>query len=131
VSDDQSPPPKATKATTDGFDVVWLHGKTPDGEGANVLRLRPGRLEAGEVRPMKEGRPIHRGGQVVKLAARPEAGRLYDVEVQYEAPSERRESDVAASAAAAVSGPPQVASSRYRESWERTFGAAARKNALN
>jgi hypothetical protein len=102
----------------DGFDVVLLHGKTADGEGTSVIRMRPGRLEAGEVRPLKEGRPIQGGGQVVCLAPRMGAPYLYDVKVQYEAPSAKTTADTAQ----APGGPPQVATSAYRESWERTFG---------
>jgi hypothetical protein len=101
----------------DGFDVVLLHGKTADGEGTSVIRMRPGRLEAGEVRPLKEGRPIQGGGQVVRLAPRVGAAPLYDVTVQYEAPQAKAHAD-----AASTVGPPQVATNAYRESWERTFG---------
>jgi hypothetical protein len=111
------------------FDVVLLHGKTPDGEGASVLRMRPGRLEAGEVRPLKEGRPIQGGAQVVRLAPRPGATRLYDVDVQYEAPA-RPGQDVGENAPLA-GGPPQIATRAYRESWERTFGPARRKALAN
>src|ERR1035438_2766899 len=39
------------------FDVVMVHGATDDGAGAKVLRARPGRLDAGEGRPMREGKP--------------------------------------------------------------------------
>jgi hypothetical protein len=80
--------------------------------------MRPGRLEAGEVRPLKEGRPIQGGGQVVRLAPRSGTAHLYDVNVQYEAPLTKVSADVAAPTA----GPPQVATTAYRESWERTFG---------
>lgn len=107
----------------DSFDVVLLHGKTADGEGASVIRMRPGRLEAGEVRPLKEGRPIQGGGQVVRLAPRSGVAPLYDVNVQYEAPLAKTNADVAQPTV----GPPQVATTAYRESWERTFGSRQAK----
>jgi hypothetical protein len=96
------------------FDVVLVRGKTVDGEGASVLRARPGRLEAGEVRPLREGRPLNHGGEVVRLAPRAGVPHLFDVDVQYQIPGD--------TAAAAASGPPQVATAAYRESWDRTFG---------
>jgi hypothetical protein len=110
----------------DGFDVVLLRGKTADGEGASVIRMRPGQLEAGEVRPLKEGRPLQGGGQVVRLASRPGIPNLYDVNVQYEAPSIKGVD----AAALPAGGPPQVATSAYRESWDRTFGSSARVKTL-
>jgi len=109
-----SPEAPAKKTAADGFDVVLVHGKTADGEGASVLRARPGRIEAGEVRPLREGRPLT-GGEVVRLSARAGTPNVYDVDVQYEAPKE-------SSAPPEGAGPPQVATLAYRESWERTFG---------
>jgi hypothetical protein len=101
----------------DPFDVVLVHGATVDGQGARVLRARPGQLEAGEVRPLREGQPLVPGGEVVRLIERPEGANVYDVKVDYKAPA-------AAAAPAPVKsagGPPQVASPQYRASWERTF----------
>jgi hypothetical protein len=118
ASDDQNKDSK-------DFDVVLVHGKTPDGEGACVLRARPGRLEAGEVRPLREGRPVHGGGQILQLAPRP-GSYLYDVKAQYDVPSVG-----AAQPEAAHAGPAQVATSAYRESWERTFGTPGPNRALN
>jgi hypothetical protein len=102
------------KADGDDFDVVLVHGATGDGEGARVLRARPGHVEAGEVRPVREGQPLVPGGEVVRLVERAGAPRVYDVKVDYEVPA-------AAPAARAASGPPQVSTQAYRESWERTF----------
>jgi hypothetical protein len=111
------------------FDVVFMHGATDDGEGARVLRARPGRVESGEVRPMQEGRPLVGGGEVVRLERRKDIPALYDVRVECKVP------EAAAAAAAtetprAGEGPPQVATRAYRDSWERTFGRR-RKDALN
>jgi|SRR5580658_6778506 hypothetical protein len=99
----------------DDFDVVLIHGPTEDGEGARVLRSRGEGIEAGEVRPMREGRPLSPRSEVVKLTPRKESPRLYDVHVEHvvTAPAE---------AAPARGGPAQVATHAYRESWERTFG---------
>lgn len=112
----------APKNDAEDFDLVLVHGETSDGEGARVLRARPGRFEAGEVRPLQQGRPLSPGGEVVSLTQRPGAP-LYDVKVEYRIPTA---GDVESKASA---GPPQVATRAYRDSWERTFGA--RREALN
>jgi len=62
-------------------DVVLLHSPTEDGEGIRVLRARQQHdesaraneeaacvVEVGEVRPLKEGKPI--SGEVVRLKPR-------------------------------------------------------------
>src|SRR5215469_10455628 len=95
-----------------------VHGKTADGNGACVIRARPGRLEAGEVRALESGRQLLPGGQVVQLSPRGAAPNLYDVKVEYEVPGARQESEAQPS-----SGPAQVATRAYRDSWERTFGS--------
>jgi hypothetical protein len=106
------------KKSGDDFDVVMVHGKTSDGNGARVIRARPGRLEAGEVRALESGRALAPGGQVVQLSPRgASAPNLYDVKVEYEVPGARQESE-----AQPTSGPAQVATRAYRDSWERTFG---------
>jgi hypothetical protein len=136
------------EAETD-FDVVLVHGKTEDGKGAQVLRARPGRLEAGEVRAVESGRPLAPGGQLVQLSPRGTPN-LYDVKVEYEVPGA-----IAAASAPALSqglasgagpgrtqakpptaerpsgGPAQVATEAYRDSWERTFGARRGRSMAN
>ena len=103
----------------DDFDVVMVHGKTADGNGACVIRARPGRLEAGEVRALESGRSLAPGGQVVQLSPRgPSTPNVYDVKVEYEVPGARQDSE-----AQPTSGPAQVATRAYRDSWERTFGS--------
>jgi hypothetical protein len=109
------------KGDGEAFDVVLVHGATGDGEGARVLRARPGQIEAGEVRPIRQGQPLAPGGEVVRLSARSEAPCLYDVKVDYEVPATPPRS---------ASGPAQVATPAYRESWERTF-APLRREDLN
>ncbi len=108
--------PENKKATD--FDVVMLHGPTEDGAGSKVLRARPGRIEAGEVRPMVEGKALVPGGEVVRLERRPDATGLFDVRVDYKVPEK---ADVAASTPS-LTGPAQVATPAYRDSWDRTFG---------
>jgi hypothetical protein len=100
----------------DDFDVVLVHGTTSDGAGTRVLRARPGRIEAGEVRPVEHGRPMLPGAQVVELSPREASPNLYDVKVQYEVEGKT------APPASTPHGPAQVATPAYRESWDRTFG---------
>jgi hypothetical protein len=110
------------KSEGDSFDVVLVHGATGDGEGARVLRARPGQIEAGEVRPLRQGQPLAPGGEVVRLTARSGAPCVYDVKVDYEVPTP--------APARAATGPAQVATPAYRESWDRTF-APVRRSDLN
>jgi hypothetical protein len=113
------------KSDEDASDVVLLHGATGDGEGARVIRARHGKIEAGEVRPLREGQPLTPGGEVVRLVERTGAPCLYDVKVDYQVPAAP-----SAPAAGAASGPPQVSTRAYRESWDRTF-APPRRSDLN
>lgn len=103
--------PDASAAETPAEDVVLLHGPTDDGQGVRVLRAREGRIEAGVVRPLEEGKPIAQG-EVVKLTPRPGAPAVCDVEVQYAPPAPPR------------GKPVQVATKAYRDAWERIFESA-------
>lgn len=98
------------KDTDTSFDVVMLHGATEDGAGAKVLRARPGRLDAGEVRPLREGKPLG-AGEIVSLERRRDAPALFDVRVEHKVEAPHN-----------PAGPAQVATPAYRDSWERTFG---------
>ena len=118
---DDAPAPENGEAP----DVVLLHSPTPDGEGVRVLRAREGRLEAGEVRPMKEGQPLV-SGEVVSLTPRAESPALCDVKVQYAAPKR----EAATGPALPHKGPALVNSQDYRERWDAIFGAA-KPRALN
>jgi hypothetical protein len=113
-------PPSTGAEDREDFDVVLMHANTEDGEGARVLRARPGRLEAGEVRPMAEGKPLMPGGEVVRLERRKDAPALYDVHVECKVPDAPQESP------RSRDGPPQVATKAYREAWARTFGRPRR-----
>jgi hypothetical protein len=106
----------------EAFDVVMMHGPTEDGGGAKVLRARPGRIEAGEVRPMREGKPLT-SGEIVRLEKRADAPQLYDVKVEHEVKP-------AAPPVKSTPGPAQVATTAYRESWDRVFGSRG-SNAAN
>ena len=111
------------KQTDEAFDVVWMRGPTEDGQGARVVRARPGRIDAGEVRPLRSGRPLMSSGEVVRLEQRADAPALYDVHVECEVRSATGETQTRTAAPAAQgSGPPQVATRAYRENWELTFG---------
>jgi hypothetical protein len=97
-------------------DVVVLGPPTPDGEGVRVLRAREERIETGELRALKEGKPIT--GEVVSLEPRKENPRVCDVRSSYSPPSN-----------APKKGPAQVASEKYRENWDQVF--SARDRSLN
>ncbi|HEY3819639.1 MAG TPA: hypothetical protein VGL81_20865 [Polyangiaceae bacterium] len=112
------PDDAAEKKDAGDFDVVMPHGKTPDGAGTQVIRARPGRLETGEVRPMRDGKPLT-AGEVVSLSQRADAPGLFDVKVEHVVEG--------AAPKGTHAGPAQVATPEYRESWERVFGAGTRE----
>ena len=93
-------------------DVLLVHARTETGDGYQVLRKRGERLEVGELRKTREGRPIH--GELVRLKPREESDRLFDVEVVLPAPTEP--------VSPTKTGPAQVASRAYRDGWDATFG---------
>jgi hypothetical protein len=103
---------------SDAFDVVLMHSPTNDGEGARVLRARPGRIDAGEVRPMREGRPLVAGAEVVRLERRTDAPALFNVHVECAIPAAAGPQPTSTT----HGGPPQVSTPEYRENWEHTFG---------
>ena len=79
-----------------------------------MIRARTGRpLETGEVRPIKEGKPLM-GGEIVTLKPREGAPQVCDVEVTYK-PAPKAE------ARKLGPGPAQVATDEYRASYDRTF----------
>jgi hypothetical protein len=109
-----SPAPGTAPGTPPkGTDVLIVHGPTADGEGVNVLRARDRRIELGEMRPLKEGKPIT--GEVVQLTARAGAPNAFDVEVLAKVTGP----------ALAAAGPAQVATREYRDGWDRVFGDPA------
>lgn len=96
-------------------DVVVLGPPTPDGEGVRVLRAREERIEAGELRALKEGKPIT--GEIVSLEPRKENPRVCDVKSSYAPPSEGKKK-----------GPAQVASEKYRENWDEVFAPRSNRS---
>ena len=92
-------------------DVVLIGGPTESGDGHQVLRKRDERLEYGEIRTVREGRPLH--GELVRLKPRTESERLFDVEVLHASKPDAAERKTA--------GPAQVATDAYRRNWERVF----------
>lgn len=96
-------------------DVV-LVGEPKEGGAVDVVRLREDRVEAGELRPIEEGKPLY--GELVKLSPRGEHPRLFDVDVLAAAPP--RQSDAAERG---HRGPALVNSEAFREGWESVFGS--------
>lgn len=107
-------------------DVALLYAPTDDGKGARILRSRNGNLEAGEVRPAKEGQSIQ-GAELVRLEPRADAPCVCDVHVLHEGAPPETDTAVTASASAPSMGrPAQVATDDYRLNWDRVFGGAKR-----
>lgn len=106
------------KPSQPSHDVVLPLGPTDDGGGVKVLRARGESVEAGEVRPIEEGKPIHT--EVVKLSPRKDAPWLCDVEVTY-APNRTSNTD-SPSDSKGHKGPARVASNAYRARWDDVFG---------
>ncbi len=116
---------------------MLVHGPTPDGEGVRVLRKQGETLSAGEVRPVKEGKPL--SGEMVRMHAREGQPHLYDVEVLHEGPKRPAASsakasseppgvaNLPASTARTRRGPAQVSSDAYRAGWTSIWGGRTRK----
>jgi hypothetical protein len=111
-------------------DFAILHGPTEDGEGARMLRFKAGEVYAGEVRPLREGKPIGQH-EVVRLRRLGEHPALCEVEVLHspaagtDAPSAANEPAAEASTAGQNKshGPARVANDSYRRNWNTVFGA--------
>jgi hypothetical protein len=106
---------KAPEARPDR-DVVLVCGQSEDGREYGVLRQRGSDIEAGTMRPLDQGKPIH--GEVVRLKQREESPALFDVEVQHDA-------------RASVGRPAKVASEQYRKGWESIWAKKPDSRALN
>ncbi len=100
------PGPLAARAGTPD-DIILPHARTEDGQGVHVLRKRGDTIEAGTLRAMREGQPLH--GELVSLAHR-EGTPLFDVEVLHDARP-----------ASARGRPPKVATRAFRDGWDRIF----------
>ena len=108
-------PKKAPESRQTG-DVVLVYGRSEDGRAYDVLRQRGSEVEAGTMRPLDEGKPIH--GEIVRLKPREESPALFDVEVQHDArPSTGR--------------PAKVATDEYRKGWESIWADKGPDRTLN
>ncbi len=107
---------KKAPTKTTRRDVVLVCGRSEDRGTYGVLRQRGGEIEAGTLRPLEQGKPIH--GEVVQLRPREESPALFDVEVQHDArPSSGR--------------PAKVATEKYRKGWESIWSAKRPERTLN
>jgi hypothetical protein len=111
-------------------DVALLYAPTDDGKGARILRSRDGNLEAGEVRPVKDGQSLQ-GGELVRLEPRSDAPSICDVHVLHEAKRHDTGPPPAATAIEPIGRPAQVATEDYRINWDRVFGGSKRDTSLN
>lgn len=103
---------------------------TEDGQGVEIIRKRGDRLEAGTVRKLEAGKPIH--GEVVRLRPRPQAPLVCDVDVEFDGASrEGSRKDVLEPTLAANSGPAQVATESYRKNWDAVYGRSRKPSLLN
>lgn len=99
MANDAPQPPKKP-------DVVLLGPPTSDGDGVHVLRAREERIETGELRALREGKPVV--GEIVSLKPREGNPRVCDVESTFTPPAQAK-------------GPAQVATPAYRENWDQIF----------
>ncbi len=112
-----SKPRKESPKTGPKGDVVLVYGRSEDGKAHHVLRQRGEAIEAGTMRALDEGKPIH--GEVIRLKPREESPVLFDVEVQHDArPS--------------LGGrPAKVATDEYRKGWESIWAKKQPDRTLN
>lgn len=126
-----APPPNAPATATSepspspAADVVLLGPPTADGQGIHVLRAREERIEAAELRQLREGQPV--SGEIVTLKPRPENPRICDVASSYTPPASSASPPSSGASPSSRKGPAQVASQAYREGWDEIFGEAAER----
>lgn len=112
---------KPSERAASGDDVAIVCGLSDDGQGLDIIRKRGERIEAGTVRRLEQGKPIH--GEVVRLRPREQFPMVCDVEVELPGPAQQK--------AATLSGPAQVATDSYRKNWDAIYGARKPDPALN
>lgn len=106
--------PKEPSSAESAEDVVVAVGRTADQRGYQVVRARQDRIEAGEMRPVEQGKPLQ--GELVRLKPRKETPHVCDVETLMKAPAPvGRQSS---SPDKPRSGPAQVATATYRKNWD-------------
>jgi hypothetical protein len=101
--------------------VAIVCGLSNDGQGLEIIRKRGERLEAGTVRRLEQGKPIH--GEVVRLRPREQFPMVCDVEVELSGPPAQKPST--------LSGPAQVATDSYRKNWDAIYGSRKPSSTLN
>lgn len=104
------------------LDVAIVCGVSDDGQGVDIIRKRGERLEAGTVRRLEQGKPIH--GEVVRLRPRDQFPMICDVEVEVAAP------DQPTASAATTGRPAQVATETYRKNWDAIYGRSKKPGSL-
>lgn len=109
----------AATPSSKGEDVALVYGVSDDGNGLDIIRKREGRIEAGTVRPLEHGKPIH--GEVVRLKPRKNSPLMCDVEVDVPAPAR-------AATRSTSQGPAQVATDQYRKNWDAIYKARSSKS---
>lgn len=110
-------------------DIAILSGPTEDGQGARVVRIRDGgEVSAGEIRPVREGEPIHQS-ELVRLHPLDANKRVCAVEVLH-APAGAPATDQARQAkpdaepeSKRSAGPVRVSNAKYRQNWNVIFGS--------
>ena len=108
--------------------MALVHRVTPDGS-VHVIRRRGETLEAGALRPLVEGTPVH--GEVVALRPRENFPLLCDVDVLYTPPASAKAPEPPAPPRPARrKGPAQVATDVYRDNWDSIW-SRKKNDALN
>jgi hypothetical protein len=101
-------------------DIAFVCGK--DADGVHILRRRSEEapIEAGLLRPMREGKPID--GEVVSLTQRQDLPMIYDVKSEFGGPQGEMPEAVIPGDRSSADGPAQVASEAYRKGWDAVWG---------
>jgi hypothetical protein len=107
---------KKAAAGREPSDMVFVYAKCDDGKGYEVLRQRGGEVQAGRLRRLEEGKPIH--GEIIRLGPREESPALFDVNVQHDGRT-------------SIGGPATVATDQYRRGWESIWAKRPPTHALN
>ena len=113
-------------------DLVFVQGQTE--QGLAIVRLKtdaPGSptLEVAELRPIREGQPIH--GEVLKLLPRPEDPRLFEAEVVVPSHSTAAAASATPTPALPHKGPARVTTEAFRANWDGIFGGRSPSGAAN
>jgi len=132
----RSDDPDADEPGESSQDVVLIHGVTEDGTALEVLRAKNGEIEAGAIKPLREGQPIH--GEVVRLRPREGCPLVCDVTVDLPKADGVSAPEPSPAASAPISarqrarkGPAQVATNDYRRNWDAIWSSAKKPELPN